>query len=327
MSASFLIFANSICPDTISVTSAMNISKNTVFILLAFFSIYVIWGSTYLLNKIAVSELPPFFLASNRFITAGILIFIIVKLMGKSLAITKRQLVNTTIAGFLFLTIGNGVVVWALKYVDSGFAALEISAQPLVVLILMRVFQGKKIKMMSMLGVILGIIGIFLLVSQNQIVSQEGSIAGMIMIFFCMISWASGSLFVGKADLPRNYFVNTGYQMIIGGLMMLIASFFLGETWSLPHVWSEKVQWSMLLLVVFGSVVAFTSFNFLLKKVSPDKVATSTYVNPIIAMLLGWYFLNEQITTQSIVAAVILLTGVYFINTKRKLVLFARFRK
>lgn len=327
MSASFLIFANSICPDTISVTSAMNISKNTVFILLAFFSIYVIWGSTYLLNKIAVSELPPFFLASNRFITAGILIFIIVKLMGKSLAITKRQLVNTTIAGFLFLTIGNGVVVWALKYVDSGFAALEISAQPLVVLILMRVFQGKKIKMMSMLGVILGIIGIFLLVSQNQIVSQEGSIAGMIMIFFCMISWASGSLFVGKADLPRNYFVNTGYQMIIGGLMMMIASFFLGETWSLPHVWSEKVQWSMLLLVVFGSVVAFTSFNFLLKKVSPDKVATSTYVNPIIAMLLGWYFLNEQITTQSIVAAVILLTGVYFINTKRKLVLFARFRK
>lgn len=327
MSASFLIFANSICPDTISVTSAMNISKNTVFILLAFFSIYVIWGSTYLLNKIAVSELPPFFLASNRFITAGILIFIIVKLMGKSLAITKRQLVNTTIAGFLFLTIGNGVVVWALKYVDSGFAALEISAQPLVVLILMRVFQGKKIKMMSMLGVILGIIGIFLLVSQNQIVSQEGSIAGMIMIFFCMISWASGSLFVGKADLPRNYFVNTGYQMIIGGIMMLIASFFLGETWSLPHVWSEKVQWSMLLLVVFGSVVAFTSFNFLLKKVSPDKVATSTYVNPIIAMLLGWYFLNEQITTQSIVAAVILLTGVYFINTKRKLVLFARFRK
>ena len=327
MSASFLIFANSICPDTISVTSAMNISKNTVFILLAFFSIYVIWGSTYLLNKIAVSELPPFFLASNRFITAGILIFIIVKLMGKSLAITKRQLVNTTIAGFLFLTIGNGVVVWALKYVDSGFAALEISAQPLVVLILMRVFQGKKIKMMSMLGVILGIIGIFLLVSQNQIVSQEGSIAGMIMIFFCMISWASGSLFVGKADLPRNYFVNTGYQMIIGGLMMLIASFFLGETWSLPHVWSEKVQWSMLLLVVLGSVVAFTSFNFLLKKVSPDKVATSTYVNPIIAMLLGWYFLNEQITTQSIVAAVILLTGVYFINTKRKLVLFARFRK
>ncbi|MCK0124058.1 EamA family transporter [Gelidibacter sp. F2691] len=304
----------------------MNSSKNTIFILLAFFSIYVIWGSTYLLNKIAVTELPPFMLAAMRFITAGVLIFIIAKVMGKPLAITKRQLINTAIAGFLFLTFGNGIVVWALKYVDSGFAALEISAQPLVVLILMRVFQGKKIKAMSVLGVILGIIGIYLLVSQNEVVSKEGSILGMIMIFVCMVSWATGSLFVGKADLPSNYFVNTGYQMIAGGFMLVILSLIFGESWSLPHVWSEKVQVSMVLLVVFGSIVAFTSFNFLLKRVSPEKVATSTYVNPIIALILGWYFLNEVITTQSIVAAIVLLTGVYFINTKKKLVLFARFR-
>lgn len=305
----------------------MSSSKNTTFIILAFFSIYVIWGSTYLLNKIAVSELPPFMLASIRFITAGALIFLIVKLMGKSLAITKRQLINTAIAGFLFLTFGNGVVVWALKYVDSGFAALEISAQPLVVLILMRVFQGKKIQAMSVLGVILGIIGIYLLVSQNQVVSKEGSIIGMVMIFVCMVSWASGSIFVGKADLPTNFFVNTGYQMLAGGLMLLIASLLFGESWSLPNVWSERVQWSMVLLIIFGSIVAFTSFNFLLKRVSPDKVATSTYVNPIIALLLGWYFLNEVITTQSIIAAVVLLTGVYFINTKKKLVIFSRFHK
>lgn len=305
----------------------MSSSKNTLLIILAFFSIYVIWGSTYLLNKIAVTELPPFMLASIRFMTAGLLIFIIAKLMGKSLAITKKQLVNVFIAGFLFLTLGNGVVVWALKYVDSGFAALEISAQPLVVLILMRIFQGKKIMTMSLMGVILGIIGIYLLVSQNEVVSKEGSITGMIMIFFCMVSWASGSLFVGNADLPKNYFVNTGYQMVAGGFMLVIGSLIFGETWSLPNAWSEDVQWSMILLIVFGSIVAFTSFNFLLKKVSPDKVATSTYVNPIIALLLGWYFLNEVITTQSIVAAIVLLTGVYFINTKKKLVIFARFRK
>lgn len=305
----------------------MSSSRNTLFIILAFFSIYVIWGSTYLLNKIAVAELPPLMLAAIRFISAGLLIFIIAKVMGKSLAITKKQLVNVFIAGFLFLTVGNGVVVWALKYVDSGFAALEISAQPLVVLILMRVFQGKKIKAMSVLGVVLGIIGIYLLVSQNEVISEEGSVIGMIMIFFCMVSWASGSLFVGNADLPSNYFVNTGYQMVSGGFMLVIGSLIFGETWSLPNVWSAKVQWSMVLLIVFGSIVAFTSFNFLLKKVSPDKVATSTYVNPIIALLLGWYFLNEVITTQSIIAAMVLLTGVYFINTKKKLVVFARFRK
>ena len=301
--------------------------RNTLLIVLAFFSIYVVWGSTYLFNKIAVGELPPFMLASVRFVTAGALIFVIAKILGISLKITKRQLINATIAGFLFLTFGNGIIVWALKYVDSGFAALEISAQPLVILLLMRIHQGKKIQLMSFIGVILGFIGIYLLVSQKQVISQENSIIGMIMIFACMLSWAYGSLFVGKADLPSNYFINTGYQMFTGGIMLLIVSLLFGETWSLPTEWSSEVQLSILLLILLGSIVAFTSFNYLLKIVSPEKVATSTYVNPIVALFLGWYFLDEQITLQSIIAAIALLTGVYFINTKKKLALFSRFRK
>ncbi len=298
-----------------------------VLIILAFFAIYVIWGSTYLLNKIAVSELPPFTLASIRFVSAGLIIFVIAKLMRISLAITKKQLLNTAIAGFFFLAFGNGVVVWALKYVDSGFAALEISAQPLVVLILMRILQGKKIQTMSVIGVILGIIGIYLLVGQKEIISKENSVLGILMIFACMLSWGYGSLFVGKAELPRNYFVNTGYQMVTGGLMLFIASMLFGETWVPILEWSSNVKWSMVILIFFGSIVAFTSFNYLLRAVSPEKVATSTYVNPIIALFLGWYFLDEIITTQSIIAAIILLTGVYFINTKKKLIIFSRFRR
>lgn len=162
----------------------MGKSSNSALVILAFFAIYVIWGSTYLLNKIAVMELPPFMLASCRFITAGLLIFALAKSMGISLKITKRQLWNTIIAGVLFLSFGNGVVVWALRYVDSGFAALEISAQPLIILLLMYFLQGKKIQPMSLVGVFLGIIGIYLLVSQKQIIAQESSIVGMIMIFF-----------------------------------------------------------------------------------------------------------------------------------------------
>ena len=108
--------------------------------------------------------------------------------------------------------------------------------------------------------------------------------------------------------------------------MLFLASMIFGETWTSPMEWSIEVQWSMLILIIFGSIVAFTSFNFLLKTVSPEKVATSTYVNPIIALILGWYFLAEKISFQSIIAAIVLLTGVYFINTKRKSIRFSRFK-
>lgn len=296
-------------------------------IILAFFAIYVIWGSTYLLNKVAVTELPPFMLASVRFITAGILIFIIAKFMKIKLSVTRKQFINSAIAGFLFLSFGNGVVVWALKYVDSGFAALETAAQPLVVLLLMRILEGKKIKEMSVIGIVLGMAGMFLLVSQKQVINQEGTILGMSMIFVCIISWAYGSLFVAKADLPPNFFVNTGYQMVTGGFTLLVASLLFREEWTYPTQWSQTVQLSMALLIIFGSIVAFTAFNYLLRVVSPEKVATSSYVNPVIAMIVGWYFLGEQITFQSVMAALVLLTGVYFINAKKSLVIYSRFTK
>lgn len=292
--------------------------SNDVFIkILAFFSIYVFWGSTYLLNKIAVTELPPFMLASIRFVIAGAAIFIIARFMGFSLRITKRQLINCFIAGFLFLTYGNGVFVWGLKYVDSGFASLLVSTQPLVVLVMMWALQGKRIRPKSYIGVILGVIGIFLLVNQKQLIHQEGSVIAIVMMFSCIISWGFGSLFVGKADLPSNFFINTGYQMLVGGAMLIVVSLYADEIWSSPVTWSYRAQLSVLGLIIFGSIIAFTAFNYLLKVVSPEKVATSTYINPVIALLLGWYFLNEHISGQSIIATVILLTGVYFINSNR----------
>jgi drug/metabolite transporter (DMT)-like permease len=156
---------------------------------------------------------------------------------------------------------------------------------------------------------------------------QENGLYGVLMIFSAMLAWGYGSLFVGRADLPPNYFVNTGYQMLTGGVILGIMSLVFGEPWIPFADWTQPTLWSMVLLILFGSIVAFTSFNYLLKKVSPEKVATNTYVNPIVAMFLGWYFLKEPITLQSIAAAVILLTGVYFINTGKKLVALRRFRR
>ncbi|WP_397299656.1 EamA family transporter [Nonlabens ulvanivorans] len=291
--------------------------KKPVLIILSFFAVYVFWGSTYLWNKMAVTELPPFMLASIRFSTASAIIFVIAVLSGKKLTITKKQLLNTVLAGFLFLAYGNGVFVWALKYVDSGFASLLASLQPLVLLLMMRFVQRKSLKIKSIIGVLLGLFGMYLLVSQKDLQMQEDSWIGILMIMSCIISWSAGSLFVAKADTPSNFFITTGYQMLSAGVILAIGSWAFDESWSEPLSWQLNTQIAILCLILFGSIAAFTAFNYLLKVVSTEKVATSSYVNPIIALLLGWYFLNESITVQSMIAAAIMLTGVYFINSRK----------
>ena len=287
-------------------------------IISAFFAIYVIWGSTYMLNKVAVKELSPFFLAAIRFFFASMIIFGIAKALKLDLTITKKKFMNSIFVGFLFLVYGNGVFVWSLKYVDSGFAALLASTQPLFVLLLMRLIENKKVKPKSLIGVALGIIGMYLLVSQKQFNSNDDMLLGIGMIFSCVLVWSYASIYVAKADLPKNYFVSTGYQMLMGSFMLAIASLIFQEEWKSPLYWSDNVLWTMLLLIIFGSIVAFTAFNYLLKEVSTEKVSTSAYVNPVIALFLGWYVLDEELSTQSIVASAILLTGVYFITSNKK---------
>ncbi|KQC33575.1 multidrug transporter [Nonlabens sp. YIK11] len=296
----------------------MKFSKKTWILILAFFCIYVFWGSTYLWNKMAVLELPPFFLASIRFISASIIIFIIARSLKYSLAITKKQLLNCILAGFLFLAYGNGVFVWALKWVDSGFASLLAALQPLIILLMMRIIQRKKLQWKSMVGVTLGIIGMYFLVSQNDIIAKDGMIIGILMIFTCLIAWCSGSLFVASADLPANFFVATAYQMLSAGVLLVIGSLAFDETWKSPLAWEAQTQISLVCLILFGSIAAFTSFNYLLKNVSPEKVSTSSFVNPVIAILLGWYFLEEELSLQTGIAALLLLTGVYFINSRKR---------
>lgn len=290
-----------------------------ILIILAFIAIYFIWGATYLLNKIMVEEVAPLYLAALRFIAAGILIFILAKFLRFDLKISKRQFMNSVIAGFLFLTYGNGVFVWALKYVDSGFAALLASTQPIFVLFLMRMLYGQKILPKAIIGVFLGLLGMILLVNQQELSFEENSFVGMLMILTCVLSWSYASVFVSKNELPMNHLVSSGYQMITAGFLLLLSSYVLGEPWLEPSRWSSAAQVSMILLILFGSIIAFSSFNYLLKVVSTEKVATSAYVNPVIALILGWYILDEQLTLQSMIAAVILLTGVYFINRKKRL--------
>lgn len=292
--------------------------KNIYLIVLSFLAIYFIWGSTYLLNKIAVMDLPPLFIGGIRFTSAGILIFLIALILKQKITISKTQIKNSGIASFFFLAYGNGVFVWALRYIDSGFASLLTATQPLIILLMLWILEGKKIKLQSLIGVGFGLVGIYLLIGQKEILTGENQILGILMSFSCILSWSYASIFVSKADLPKNFFISAGYQMLFGGITLFIASLVLGEQWVSPINWKETTHISIALLIVFGSIVAFTAFNYLLKFISAEKVSTSTYINPIVALFLGAYFLDEKISTQSMIATGILFIGVYFINSKRK---------
>lgn len=292
--------------------------KASIHIILAFIAIYLIWGSTYLVNKICLVEIDPFILSGSRFTVAGLAVFLIAAIKKIPLGLSKLQFKNTFWIGFLFISIGNGFAINALQYLDSGFMALMISTQPLILLLMMWLLEGKVIGKRAFIGVFLGIIGVFLMVTQDILMVDENAWYGLMILFVSLVTWGYGSLFVAKSDLPKNYFVNSAYQMLLGSLFLYAMSYMAGE--SIPNLakLSTKFYYSFSYLVVFGSIIAFTSFNYLLKHVSPDKVSTNTYVNPIVAIFLGWWILDEIVTVTSIIASGILLVGVYFINTNKR---------
>lgn len=303
-------------------------NPNRLLVILSFISIYLIWGATYLFVVVTLRELTPFLMAGMRFVGAALLIMCFLPFI-KSIEIPSRlQVKNSFIAGFLFLVLGNGGMSWALQYIDSGLAALIISAQPMVILFMLWIFQGQKIKLQSLIGVGLGMVGIYILVSQDTMTHSDDYWWGMLAITSCLFTWGYASLFVGKAEMPSNFFMNSALQMSFAGVIMILIGLCTEDVASIDWAGiSSATIWSMLFLILLGSIVAFTAFNYLLRYVSPEKVSTSTYVNPIVALFLGWYFLDESITSLSLIATGILLLGVYVINSSRFKRVGARVRK
>lgn len=296
----------------------MNNSKDNTLLLtiLSFAAIYIIWGSTFLFIAFTVEVLPPFILSSIRFSLASLLLFSLTMVLRKYQMITKKQFINAAFAGVLFLGLGTGGVAWALQFVDSGFTALVISGQPLIVILMLWAIDRKRPATQSFAGIFLGMIGMYLLVSQKELMATPEQWKGVMAIFFCMIAWGFGSIFVAKSDLPKPQMANNAIQMMSGAIALFIFSIFLEDSLSFDFTAVPSTAWFALsYLIVFGAAVAFSAFNYLLTQVSPEKVATSSYVNPIIALALGWYFRDELVTAQSILAVCIMFTGVFFINS------------
>lgn len=288
-------------------------------ITLAFLAIYTIWGSTYLAIRIAIETLPPFLMAGIRFLIAGAALYLWTRLRGAPSPTRPNWKAATTIGGLLLLG-GNGGVVWAEQYVPSGLTAVLITTVPLwMALLEWKRYDRTRPAVPIVLGLILGFAGVVLLVGPEEL-AGSGAInrVGATVLILASLSWAIGSLYSRKAPLPTSPLQSTAMEMLAGGLLLSAAGL-VSQEWVgfHPSEASFRSLISLAYLVVFGSLVGFTSYIFLLKATTPAKVSTYAYVNPIIAVILGWAIAQEELTLRTLIAAAIIVAGVVVITTYR----------
>jgi drug/metabolite transporter (DMT)-like permease len=303
--------------------SAMNAfrgkGKANALVILAFAAIYLIWGSTYLAIRFGIETLPPFFMAASRFLIAGSFLFVWAGFNGATVRQPFPQWRRAFVVGALLLLCGNGGVTWAEKYVASGLAALVVATEPLWVVVLKWVLDRKRPNLKVILGVFLGMAGVALLVGSGLRVGVSGGLIGVIgmaVVFASSLAWASGSVYANRNPIKAPTSLASGMQMLAGGSLLLIASFITGDFKKLNLAnasWLSIVAFAY--LVIFGSIVAFTAYSWLLRNVSPARAATYAYVNPVVAVFLGWLLASEPLTPRMLIAAAVIVGSLVLITT------------
>jgi drug/metabolite transporter (DMT)-like permease len=301
-------------------SSTQSDKKHLISILLAFAAVYFIWGTTYLGIRVAIETIPPFFMAGSRVLTAGLIMFIFLRARGAPRPV-RLHWRSAVIAGALLLGGGSGLVTWAEQQVPSGTAALIVATVPLwIALFEWLIFRGGRPGKQVTLGLILGLIGIFMLVGPDQILgTADFSLFFLFVLLLSPILWSFGSLYSRGAPLPANPFMGSAMQMMGGGGVLLLAGLLSGEAADLDITAISRTSLATwVYLVSFGSIIAFTAYIWLLKEVHVTKASTYTYVNPVVAVFLGWLILAEPITPATIISSVIIILAVILIQTARQ---------
>jgi len=288
-------------------------------IIAAFASIYIIWGSTYLAIRYAVATIPPFLMGGTRFLVSGVLLYWWSRYRGAPKP-TRVHWRNAVIAGGFLLLGGNGAVVWAEQLVPSGLTALLVSILPFWLVIIEWARPPRKRPGAAVLvGLVVGFIGIIVLVGPGDVAGQSNvSTIGAAVLILGSLSWAIGSFWSRDAELPESGLLTTGMEMLGGGVLMILVGAFSGEFSRLDvsHI-SRASAIGLAYLITFGSLLGFTSYIWLLDKVSPARLGTYAYVNPIVAVLLGWAIAGETLTARTAFAAAIVICAVALITTAR----------
>jgi len=285
-------------------------------LLAAFAAVYLIWGSTYLAIRYAIESLPPFLMAGARFLVAGGVLAVWALARGARLP-TWRHWRSAAIAGGFLLLGGNAGVVWAEQRVPSGLAALLVATVPLWMVLVERLRPGGRHPGgRVLLGVALGMAGGTLLVSRGQF-AGGGAVdpAGAAALVAGSLAWAIGSIYARTAKLPSSPALATGMEMLCGGAFLTIAGSLAGE-WprlDLAQV-SARSWWSLAYLVTFGSLVGFTAYIYVLGRTTPAKASTYAFVNPVVAVFLGWALAGEPVTARTLIAAAVIVAAVVVIT-------------
>ncbi len=294
-------------------------SPRLLLIVAAFAAIYIVWGSTYLAIRFAIETMPPFLMAGMRFLVAGTMMYAFLRMRGAQTP-SRSNWRSAGLVGCLMLLGGNGLVCWAEQHVASGLAALLIATVPLWMVTLDFVFyRGPKPTTAIALGLIAGLVGIVVLIGPADIGGEPIHATGGVVLLLACVFWSVGSLHARRVALPKSTTMSAAIQMICAGIAFFVVGTFAGE-WSAFDLSAVSVKsWlSLTYLVVFGSVMALTAYNFLLQNTSPKNVATYAYVNPVIAVVLGALFADEALSPRTLVAALIIIGSVVLITYSRR---------
>jgi drug/metabolite transporter (DMT)-like permease len=291
----------------------------------AFAAVYIFWGSTYLAIKYAIETLPPFTMAGVRFVFAGSVLFLIAWRSPDFEMPRAEHWKTSAIIGTLLLLGGNGGVVFAERYVSSSLAALLVATEPFWIVIMAWLWLKRgRPSNRAVVGLFVGFIGVGLLVAgqpndPGTSLTSGAYLLAVAAIIGATLSWAAGSIYGLKAPVPKSSLLTAGMQMISGGSVLLVVSIASGEWASFDIGAVSANSWLALgYLTVFGSLISFTAYSWLLKNSQPSMVATYAYVNPVIAVLLGWLIAGESLTAQMLIGAATVVLSVALVTLQKK---------
>ncbi len=281
---------------------------------LAFAAVYVIWGSTFLAIRIAIETLPGFTMAAVRFLAVAVLLLVWARLRGESAPSLKQWGAAALVGGLLFAG-GNGAVVWAEHHVASGLVALLVATEPLwVVILLALTSKHERPRPLAVAGMLVGFGGAAMLAAPGV----EGTIQhlpSVLVVVLGSLAWACGSLLARGANLPRSILLSSGMQMLAGGLILTLMGGLAGE-WgriSLAAVSGRSLA-ALAYLIFVGALIGFLAYNFLLRTTAPTLVATYAFVNPMVAVFLGWWLADEQVSQVTLLAAALIVVSVVLVT-------------